>query len=300
MKRAWVRALVLVVVLGGVFLLLGQPIEREGTGQMTGDALREESTSRTGEATLLTALAFAPAQQGTAAASVQAREAVPQATVQIAYGKLPLHFEANQGQTDRQVKFLARGRGYSLFLTATEAVLVLRQSSDQPHKHSLASGERARVKGVAPEQTGQASSQSNRGAVLRMQLVGASPASQMVGLEELPGKANYFIGNDPTKWRTNIPTYAKVEYREVYPGVNLVYYGNQGQLEYDFTVAPGADPKAIKLAFDSGAAAPGLSPYKLTQKAISFCTRPMARRASASLTCTRRSTASNNPSLANM
>jgi hypothetical protein len=66
-------------------------------------------------------------------------------------------------------------------------------------------------------------------------------------LEELPGKANYFIGKDPTHWRTNVPTYAKVHYRDVYPGIDLLYYGNQRQLEYDFVLAPGADPKTIVL-----------------------------------------------------
>ena len=73
----------------------------------------------------------------------------------------------------------------------------------------------------------------------------------MTGLDELPGKSNYFIGNDPAKWRTNVPTYAKVRYENVYPGIDLVYYGNQRQLEYDFVVAPGADPRAIRLAFQS-------------------------------------------------
>ncbi|HEV2177809.1 MAG TPA: hypothetical protein VGW33_11520 [Terriglobia bacterium] len=77
-------------------------------------------------------------------------------------------------------------------------------------------------------------------AVLHMQLVGANPQAKVEGTDELPGKSNYFIGNDPKKWRTNVPTYAKVRYQGVYPGVDLVYYGNQGQLEYDFVVAPGA------------------------------------------------------------
>jgi hypothetical protein len=84
-------------------------------------------------------------------------------------------------------------------------------------------------------------------AVVRMQLLGANPAPQVVGLEELPGRSNYFIGNDPKKWRTNVPTYARVKYANVYPGVDLVYYGNQGQLEYDFVVQPGADPSRIAL-----------------------------------------------------
>ena len=72
-----------------------------------------------------------------------------------------------------------------------------------------------------------------------MKFVGANPAPQVVGVDELPGKSNYFIGNDPAKWQTNVPSYAKVKYEGVYPGVDLVYYGNQRQLEYDFVVALG-------------------------------------------------------------
>jgi hypothetical protein len=84
-----------------------------------------------------------------------------------------------------------------------------------------------------------------------MQLLGVNPAPQVAGLEELPGKAHYFIGNDPHKWRTNAPTYARVKYANVYPGVDLVYYGNQGRLEYDFVVQPGADPSRIALDIDA-------------------------------------------------
>jgi hypothetical protein len=83
-----------------------------------------------------------------------------------------------------------------------------------------------------------------------MKLVAANPNPRVAGQAELPGKVNYFIGNDPDKWRTNIPTYAKVKYRDVYPGVDLVYYGNQRQLEFDLVVAPGTDPKTIRLTFD--------------------------------------------------
>src|SRR5258708_10348086 len=82
---------------------------------------------------------------------------------------------------------------------------------------------------------------------VRMSLVAANQMAKVTGVDELPGKSNYFIGNDPAKWRTNVPTYAKVKYQDVYPGIDLVYYGNQQQLEYDFVVAPGADPKAISL-----------------------------------------------------
>jgi hypothetical protein len=84
-----------------------------------------------------------------------------------------------------------------------------------------------------------------------MRLVGANERAKVTGLEELPGKSNYFIGNDPKKWRTNMLNYAKVKYANVYPGVDLVYYGNQGKLEYDFVVQPGADPRSIQLAIVS-------------------------------------------------
>src|SRR5439155_17798981 len=83
-------------------------------------------------------------------------------------------------------------------------------------------------------------------------LVGANQAAKVTALDELPGKSNYFIGSDPKKWRTDVPTYAKVKYEGVYPGIDLVYYGNQRQLEYDFVVAPGADPKAIALKIETG------------------------------------------------
>lgn len=159
------------------------------------------------------------------------------ATVQEVYGKLPLYFEANRGQTDTQVNFLSRGNGYTLFLTPTGAVLALVKTE--------------RGKEGEKEEKGDAQSATDRpqSAVLRMHLVGANPVPQVTGLEELAGKSNYFPDSDPARWRTNIPTYAKVKYQGVYPGVDLVYYGNQRQLEYDFVVAPGADPRAITLAF---------------------------------------------------
>src|SRR3989441_149346 len=165
---------------------------------------------------------------------------IPQATKQqvlVAYGKLPLIFEANQGQTDPQVKFLSRGSGYTLFLTPTEAVLTL--TKVDAHAKLRISGEATLVE---PEK--------RAGTVLRMKLLGANPTPRVTGVEELCGRSNYFIGNDPAKWRANVPTYAKVEYRDVYPGVNLVYYGNQRQLEFDFIVAPGADPQRIRLGVE--------------------------------------------------
>src|SRR3989475_3703491 len=191
--------------------------------------------------TLLLAFALA----GTAAAEVS--KPVNPALLET-YGKLPLSFEANDGQADPQVKFLSRGRGYTLFLTSTEAVLVLRE------------GESVRSVAGGPPAAKREKGKALRGTVLRIRFVGANPVPAVAGVGELPGKSSYFVGNDPKKWRANVPTYAKVEYRDVYPGMNLVYYGNQRQLEYDFVVSPGADSKAITLAFDGvdGAAIDGL------------------------------------------
>lgn len=151
------------------------------------------------------------------------------------YGKLPLTFEANEGQVDSQVQYLSRGDGYNLFLTGTEAVIALRPS--------VKTDDSAAAKNEA-EPTNQEQS------VLRMKLVGASAAPEVKGLEPQSGKSNYFLGNDRQKWRTNVNHYARVEYTNVYPGVNAVYYGKQRQLEYDFVVAPGINPDIIKLSFE--------------------------------------------------
>jgi len=151
------------------------------------------------------------------------------------YAALPLSFEANRGQTDPSVNFLSRGRGYALFLTGREAVLTLQKP--------VSTADREKPPATA--------------AALRLQLLGANAHAIVSSQDELPGKANYFLGNDPSKWRSNVPTYAKVGYKGVYPGVDLVYYGTQGgELEYDFVVAPGADPKAIALGIETQGPAP--------------------------------------------
>ncbi|HEU4479605.1 MAG TPA: SBBP repeat-containing protein, partial [Pyrinomonadaceae bacterium] len=140
------------------------------------------------------------------------------------FGRLPLSFVVNRGQHEQPVKFISNGPGYRLFLTANEAVLTLRKP--------------------------QADTKVREGSVLRLKMIGANAAPQVKGHDELPGKVNYFIGNDPQKWQRNIPTYRKVYYKDVYPGIDVVYYGNQRELEYDFIVAPGANPKAIKFTVE--------------------------------------------------
>ncbi|HJP91959.1 MAG TPA: SBBP repeat-containing protein [Pyrinomonadaceae bacterium] len=137
------------------------------------------------------------------------------------------------GQTDPQVDFISRGSGYTLFLMPREAVLALRAASASP-----TTGD------------GRNRHESAASAVLRMKFVGSEEKPRVAGQEELPGKVNYFIGKDPKQWRAGISTYAKVAYENLYPGVDLVYYGNQRQLEYDFVVRPGADPKIIVLSFE--------------------------------------------------
>jgi Beta-propeller repeat len=150
------------------------------------------------------------------------------------YGKLPLSFEANQGQTDAQVKFLSRGSGYTLFLTGDEAVFSFRRNKAK-HDTSIISRQ---------PQPSQALPAAN--AVLRMKLVKPNVAAEPTGEDQLLGKTSYLVGNDSKMWHSNVPTYAKVKYEGVYPGIDLVYYGNQRQLEYDFIVAPGADPRRIQ------------------------------------------------------
>ena len=183
------------------------------------------------------------------------------------YGKLPLSFEANQGQTDSQVEFLSRGPGYALFLTRNEAVLSLRAQKKPVPPHSFFRAEASPPQKRTADQWPQFASltalldkpqglrarpavQEDTPAsdIVHLKVVGANPRPKVVGVDELPGKSNYFIGKEPKNWRTNVPNYARVRYQDVYPGVDLVYYGNQQQLEYDFVVAPGADASVISLA----------------------------------------------------
>jgi hypothetical protein len=171
-----------------------------------------------------------------------------------AYGAFPLRFELNQGQTHQRVKFLARTEGYVLFLTATEAVMAL----DNPASHRKGKENRD-----ALDHNNDLASVEKRGrpprSIVRMKLAGANAASQIEGLEELPTTSNYFAAADPTAWHTDVPNYARVKYGQVYPGIDMIYYGNQQRLEYDFVVAPGSNPAAIQIAFA------GIRDYEITR-----------------------------------
>jgi hypothetical protein len=166
----------------------------------------------------LTVLLVAPASvrgsAGVPPGAGAAGAAVPERSRRLeTFGRLPLRFEANQGQSDAGVRFLSRGRGHTLFLAGDETVLAA------------------------------------HGTTVRMRLAGGNPIPGIEGLDLLPGESHYLIGSDPRAWRTHVPAYARVRYREVYPGIDLFFHGDQGALEFDFVVAPGADPGAIRMAF---------------------------------------------------
>src|SRR5467141_3211883 len=187
-------------LLGGV-VPFREHAPRRSTAMTLGAKVRRAS----GLVVFLTATTFGAAQA----------DQMTQARLTDAYRSLPFSFEPNLGQSDARVKFLARTRGITVFLTATDTVLSTGRSA------------------------------------VRMRLVGANSAARIEGLDALPGRSHSFIGRDPSRWRTDVPTYTRVAYRDIYPGIDLVYYGTQERrLEYDFVVGPGADPRMIRLTFD--------------------------------------------------
>jgi hypothetical protein len=153
-------------------------------------------------------------------------------------GAMGLRFEPNQGQTDPRVKFLSRNSQYNLFLTSNEAVFTLHGSTPQSGPNR---GLAARLR--APQSTPRAEQ-----AVLRMQLVGAHPHA-INPSEQASGYTNYFIGRDPKSWVRNIPQYSRVNYKGVYSGVDMTFYGNEHAVEFDLIVKPGADPNQFALRF---------------------------------------------------
>ncbi len=200
--------------------IAANPASSAGSGLMiqTGDK----------NAALATTKSAATAATAPKAGIKPAAKSNQSAVVLQEYAKLPLSFEPNLGQANSDAKFLARGDGYSLFLNSDQAVLGL--------------------KGHSKKSANSATSTNSLG-VLRMKLEGSNPAPNFSAQDELPGKSNYFIGTQEN-WHANVPTYGKVTEKNVYAGIDLVYYGSQRKLEYDFNVAPGADPKAIQISFE--------------------------------------------------
>jgi hypothetical protein len=141
--------------------------------------------------------------------------------VMESYGKLPMAFEKNHGQADDAIDFIARGAGYRVLLTRSEAVVNLAGRPSEPAASTL-----------------------------RMSFAGARQNAAATGMDPLPGKTSYFKGADPSKHLSGVESFAKVRYAAIYPGIDLVYYGNQRHLEYDLVVAPGGDPARIRIAFE--------------------------------------------------
>jgi len=162
------------------------------------------------------AAVFAPKSTGVSVERPNLSHTQNTEAARAGFGQLPLSFEVNQGQADARVRFLARGQGYGIFLTDNGAAFSL------------------------------------GGSALHMRLQDAATSPRITGVDQLPGKVNYLIGNK-SDWRTNIPTYERVRYEQIYNGIDLVYYGNQRQLEYDFVIAPGASFKQIRMTFDGAA-----------------------------------------------
>jgi hypothetical protein len=181
------------------------------------------------------------AKPAAAPPQTRALDAEQRGRVRASLGALSLAFEANQGQTDPRAKYVARGSECTLFLTANDAVFALRSSSQSAAQMSRKYGS-----GSALQITSH-TAEGDLTAAIRMRLLGGNPRAQIAGSNELRGRTNYFIGNDPSKWRANVPQYARVSYRDVYPGVSMALYGVQRQLEFDFIVAPGASPAPIRL-----------------------------------------------------
>ncbi|MBC8182391.1 SBBP repeat-containing protein [candidate division KSB1 bacterium] len=139
---------------------------------------------------------------------------------------MPLRFEKNMGQTAESVQFISHGLDYTLFLTPNQSVFSLQHCAKKNLNTTL------------------------KKTSIRMTIEDANPDAEITGINEQDCKTNYFIGSDATNWRTNIPNYEKIIYKEIYDGIDLVYHGTKGKLEYDFIVKPGADPNKIALNFD--------------------------------------------------
>jgi len=154
------------------------------------------------------------------------------------YCTMPLGFQINRGQSDQQVKFIAHSSSYNLLLTPSEAIMILKPSPDNDIEKNL-----------QPKNLRQTAANLSPSAIVRLKLSDTNENQEILGLEEQSGKVNYFVGNAPDNWRTDVPTYAKVKYRDVYPGIDAIYSANQRQLKWDFIVHPGANPDLISLDF---------------------------------------------------
>src|SRR5579883_1940036 len=162
----------------------------------------------------------------------------PRSALGTRFAHLPLAFEPNVGQSRPEVKYFSRGRGYTLSLAATSATLRLSHSLTMPPLIAARPGQKLHAA-------------RERARTVSIRFIGANEGARAEGVAPLRGVSNYLIGRDPSKWHTHVPIYARVRYRALYPGIDLVYYGHQGELEFDVVVAPDADPDRIRFAIES-------------------------------------------------
>jgi len=167
------------------------------------------------------------------------RQLLQTAPASLSKSDIPLFFELNKGQVDPKIRLLSRGSQSTIFLMPSEAAIAFNHPGPLPGK----TGKNVAVSGLL------ATPKDQTPALLRLKFIGGSPSPRVVAEEELPGKSHYFIGSDAKKWHTNVPQFARGRYQQIYPGVDVVFYGNQRRLEFDFIVAAGSNPNSIKLAF---------------------------------------------------
>jgi len=206
-----------------------------------------------------TLIAVGPAKSGlrrsnpasaTAMSQLQSVTPAEHARINATYAALPLAFEANQGQIDPQVKYMARGSGYKLYLASSEAIFTVhKQGGDSEVRRMMMD----RIIGPSKVKSmlRRRAQQNSKGAVaaVHMHMLGANPEARLAAEDPQSAKVNYFIGRDPSKWHSDIPLFGQVSYRNLYPGIDLAFHGSGKQLEFDYLVSPGADAKAIALGF---------------------------------------------------
>jgi hypothetical protein len=192
------------------------------------------------------------ASQSAAVVAPQTKTITPAARerLQATFSALPLAFEQNHGQTDPQVKYMARAEGYKLYLTSSQAIFTIHKQGGESDVRRMMMDRRLGPSGVKSMLRRRAQQKSKElVAAVHMNMLGANPTAQLTPTAPQPGKVNYFIGKDRSKWHSDVPLFGQVSYRNLYPGIDLAFHGNGKQLEFDYLVSPGANASAIALGF---------------------------------------------------
>lgn len=193
----------------------------------------------TGTLAALTAATYPSAKQDESVKKQTSKDSKPKTAAMVNYSKLPVAFEPNLGQIDKNVRFLAHAKG-GIFYFCSDQLVVSLQKSHSGFKFLPGEAKEARpARALTPERD-----------VVRMRFIEANAIPTVRGQELLPGKVNYLLGNDPASWRANLPTYAEIAYSDLYPATTLTYKGVGGQMEGTYTIEPGGDPSRIRWCYD--------------------------------------------------